>query len=107
MKLAAGNGEAKLANVLDGGPAQAAGLSAGDVLVALDGLKVGSKSLDDMLLRRRPGDELKLHVFRRDELMSFSVTLAEAPADKVSLKLATKAGAAALKLRRGWLGNPA
>ncbi|ENO78784.1 M61 family metallopeptidase [Thauera sp. 63] len=107
VKLAAGNGEAKLANVFDGGPAQAAGLSAGDVLVALDGLKVGSKSLDEMLLRRRPGDAVKLHVFRRDELMSFSVVLAEAPADKVSLKPAIKAGAVASKLRRGWLGGAA
>ena len=56
---------------------------------------------------RRPGDAVKLHVFRRDELMSFSVVLAEAPADKVSLKPAIKAGAVASKLRRGWLGGAA
>ncbi len=105
VKLAPGNGEAKLANVFDGGPAQAAGLSAGDVLIALDRLKVGAKSLDEMLARRKAGDVVELHAFRRDELMQFRVTLAEAPADKVSLGMAARAGAQALRLRRGWLGH--
>ena len=105
-KLGGGNGEAKVLNVYDGGPAQAAGVSAGDVLVAIDGLKVsGAKAVDEMLARRRPGDELTLHVFRRDELMSFCLVLAEPPADKFSLKRAHRAGAEAIKLRKGWLGG--
>lgn len=100
-----GNGEAKVLNVYDGGPAQAAGVSAGDVVVALDGLKVaGAKAMDDMLARRRAGDELTLHVFRRDELMSFRLAPAAAPADKFSLKRAERARPEALELRKGWLG---
>ena len=101
-----GNGEAKVLNVYDGGPAQAAGVSAGDVVVAVDGLKVaGAKAMDDMLARRRAGDELTLHVFRRDELMSFRLVLAAAPADKFSLKRADRARPEARKLRKGWLGG--
>lgn len=108
VKLAAGNGECRLASVHDGGAAQAAGLSAGDVLIALDGLKLGSgKALDDMLARRQPGDEVEIHAFRRDELMVFSVVLGEPVVDKISLKPAEKASAGALKLRRGWLGRAA
>src|SRR5690606_33304400 len=42
-----------IAAVYDDGPAQAAGLSAGDVLVALDGLKVTGSDLDAMLPRRK------------------------------------------------------
>ena len=104
-KLGGSNGETKVLNVHDGGPAQAAGVAAGDVLVALDGLKVaGAKAMDEMLARRRAGDEVALHVFRRDELMCFRLPLAEPPADKYSLKLADRAGAQALKLRKGWLG---
>jgi predicted metalloprotease with PDZ domain len=104
-KLGGSNGEAKVLNVHDGGPAQAAGVAAGDVLVALDGLKVaGAKAMDEMLARRRAGDEVALHVFRRDELMCFRLPLAEPPADKYSLKRADRAGADALKLRKGWLG---
>ncbi|MBC9071502.1 M61 family metallopeptidase [Thauera sp. CAU 1555] len=104
-KLAAGNGETRLANVYDGGPAQRAGLSAGDVLVALDGLKIGASGLDAMLARRQPGERIALHAFRRDELMCFELELAAAPADKIGLKPAAKAPAAAARLRRGWLGS--
>ncbi|HAF53663.1 MAG TPA: peptidase M61, partial [Thauera sp.] len=105
-KLGGSNGEAKVLNVHDGGPAQAAGVSAGDVLVALDGLKVGgAKALDEMLARRKAGDELTLHVFRRDELMSFQLRLAEPPADKFTAKRLDRASAEAVKLRKGWLGG--
>nr|MBP6500356.1 PDZ domain-containing protein [Thauera sp.] len=104
-KLGGGNGEAKVLNVHDGGPAQAAGVAAGDVLVALDGLKVSAaKGLDDMLARRQAGDEVTLHVFRRDELMSLRLVLAEPVADKFTVKRSDRAGADALKLRKGWLG---
>ena len=106
VKLATGNGdEVRLATVYDGGPAQAAGLSAGDVLLALDGLKLSAKSMDAMLARRQVGDEVEIHAFRRDELRQFRLTLAAPEASKVSLKLAARAGAAVLKLRRGWLGS--
>ena len=106
VKLATGTGdEVKLATVYDGGPAQVAGLSAGDVLLALDGLKLNAKSMDAMLARRQVGDEVEIHAFRRDELRSFRLTLVAPEANKISLKLAARAGAAVLKLRRGWLGS--
>jgi len=106
IKLAAGSGEAKVANVHDDGPAQAAGIAAGDVLLALDGLRIASaKGLEDMLGRRRVGDEATLHLFRRDELMSMRVVLAAAPLERYELKLAARAAAGAMRLRRGWLGR--
>lgn len=106
LKLAGGQGEARVANVYDDGPAQAAGVAAGDVLVALDGLRIAhAKALEDMLARRQAGDELTLHVFRRDELMRFVLVLDAPPRDKYSLALAPRAGAGAVALRRGWLGG--
>jgi len=105
VKLAGGNGEAKLANVYDGGPAQAAGLSAGDVLVALDGLRVTAAGLEAQLARRKAGERVTLHAFRRDELMSFEVELAAAPADKVTLVATSACAPAAERLREGWLGH--
>lgn len=97
--------EAKISAVYDDGPAQAAGLSAGDVLVALDGLKVTGSDLEGMLSRRKAGDKLRIHAFRRDELMDFEVKLAEAPADAVKLALYDKPLAATRKLRQGWIGG--
>ncbi|MCK0507771.1 M61 family metallopeptidase [Aromatoleum anaerobium] len=104
-KLAPNSGEAKLASVYDDGPAQAAGLSAGDVLVAMDGLKVTGSSLEAQLARRKAGDRVEMHAFRRDELMSFDVELAAPPADTAKLSLAAKPVVAALALRKGWLGG--
>ena len=70
-------GDYKLTQVHEGGSAHVAGLSAGDVLVALDRLRVAGNpaNLDALLGRYRVGDSVKVHAFRRDELMTFKVIL--------------------------------
>lgn len=66
-----------LATVFEGGAAHKAGLSAGDVLVAVDGLRVEAPAgLDQLLAQYRPGERVTIHVFRRDELRAFQVRLA-------------------------------
>ena len=100
VKTAGDGNEVKLSTVYDGGAAQQAGLAAGDVLVAIDGLRVTPKSLTSQLARHRAGDTLKVHAFRRDELMCFDVCLATPVADTARLSAST-AGA---RLRRTWLG---
>ncbi|WP_238923873.1 M61 family metallopeptidase [Achromobacter ruhlandii] len=65
-----------LATVLEGGAGHRGGLSAGDVLVAIDGLKVeGASGVEVLLGQYRPGDRVDVHVFRRDELRVFQVRL--------------------------------
>jgi predicted metalloprotease with PDZ domain len=64
----------KLTQVHEGGAAHAAGLSAGDVLMAIDGLRV-TAAPDGMLARYSVGDAVVIHAFRRDELMSFNAEL--------------------------------
>ena len=44
---------AMLVSVMDSGPAREAGLSAGDILIALDGIRVTSENLDQLLARTR------------------------------------------------------
>ncbi|WP_019937689.1 M61 family metallopeptidase [Bordetella sp. FB-8] len=69
-----------LATVLEDGAAHKAGLSAGDVLVAVDGLRVDAPAgLDVLLSQYRAGERVQVHVFRRDELRVFTVRLS-APA---------------------------
>ena len=95
------NHDVVLATVYPGGVAHAAGLSAGDALLAIDGLRVTPANLDALLARKRAGDTLEVHAFRRDELMRFDLTLATPPADTARLTPAARANA----LRRAWLGG--
>ena len=74
------NSDAKLVQVFDGGAAQLAGLSAGDVVVAVDGLRVSAVSLEKRLRSYAVGATVVLTAFRRDELMAFQVTLQAHPA---------------------------
>jgi predicted metalloprotease with PDZ domain len=69
--------DTKLTQVHEHGAAHRAGLSAGDILVALDGLRVAGtpSNLDALMSRYRVGDTVHVHAFRRDELMTFDVTL--------------------------------
>lgn len=100
----AGEGnDVKLTHVLDGGAAQAAGLAGGDVLVALDGLRVTPRTLDAALARLRPGDAVRALAFRRDELHEVTLRFAAPVADTCVLRFAAKPGPGALRLRRGWL----
>lgn len=92
-----------LTTVYDDEPAQRAGLSAQDLVIAVDGLKVEADRWEAMLKRHRPGDRLKVHAFRRDELMEFDVEL-ETAANNVCVLLPAS-GEQNTKLRQAWL-NP-
>ncbi|HET8730949.1 MAG TPA: PDZ domain-containing protein [Moraxellaceae bacterium] len=86
-KTGTADGGASLSTVFAGSPAQAAGLSSGDVVIAIDGLRVTGATLDKALAGRAPGDVLDVHAFRRDELMQFTVILGESPPDTCVLTL--------------------
>lgn len=63
------------------GPASAAGLEIQDILVGLDEqIIVGDRQLVLLVRRREPGSEVKLHVRRRGEKRTITVTLGSAPA---------------------------
>lgn len=65
----------QIGSVIEHGAAHKAGLSAGDTLVAIDGIKVDSDNLETLLKRYQPGQKVLIHVFRRDELRCFSLAL--------------------------------
>ena len=97
--------EAKIAHVLTGGAALQAGLAAGDVIIAVDGLRATRASLEKLVGTRPPGTIVRVHAFRRDELMELEVTLQAAPADTCVLALAEHPDEAALARRAAWLGD--
>ncbi len=97
----------RVAVVFDNSPAQVAGVSAGDELVALDGLKINPGNLDKLLQRYAPDEKAQLQVFRRDELMLFTLTLQPAPADTCYLAFDELASRSMRARRASWLGADA
>ncbi len=104
VKATHANRDCRLAHVFDGSPAQAAGLSANDVLVAIGGLRATQANIDTLLSRYATGDEVEIHAFRRDELMRFLVRLAAQPPMKFTLEVDAKGARTAKLLRKAWLG---
>jgi predicted metalloprotease with PDZ domain len=77
-----------LATVFEHGAAHQGGLSAHDILIAIDGVRIDSanSSLETVLARHFSGERVKVHVFRRDELREFSVKLAAPAQTQCQLK---------------------
>jgi len=94
----------RLTHVLDGGTAQAAGLCAGDVLVAIGGLRATARNLEKRLAQYRPGSRTAVHAFRRDELIERTLVLQGAPVDTCSLAV-DATDIAARRRRERWLGG--
>lgn len=68
---------------MPGSPAEAAGLAEGDAIVAVSGLEIASLAdLTHSLMRRRPGDRVKLTIDRGGERFTRCVKLAEYAAPK-------------------------
>lgn len=67
--------------------AQNAGLSAGDNLIAINGLRISMKSYQDWLKKSLPGSRHKVAAFRRDELMQFEVIMHAPAEDTAQLKI--------------------
>jgi predicted metalloprotease with PDZ domain len=99
-----GGADCTLAVVHDGSPAQKAGLSAGDVLVAIDGLRVTGSNLDTLLSRYLPGAKVEVHAFRRDELRAAQVRLDGPEVARYTLSVTDKR-TAARNWRERWLAG--
>jgi predicted metalloprotease with PDZ domain len=92
-----------LQHVFTDGPAERAGLAANDMVVAIDGVRASTASLDALRTDHAPGRRISVHAFRRDELITVELELAEPPLDTCWLSLRDDAGTEAIALRAAWL----
>jgi len=90
----------ELTQVLEGGAAQQAGLSAGDRLISVAGLQVSTGNIEDLLARHGRDGAVEVLAFRRDELMRFQVEPRPAPADTCDLWLLSGEDCSPVQLRR-------
>ena len=64
-----------ITSVRSGTPAYDQGLNAKDEIVALDGARVTKETFESRIAAKRPGDTVRLTVFRFDDLRSFEIRL--------------------------------
>ncbi|WP_109992548.1 M61 family metallopeptidase [Salinisphaera sp. LB1] len=102
MGLILSEGPARIMHVLDNGPAQAAGISPGDRLIAFDGIEVG-RELARQLARYPAGAALRVHLFRGDQLLVREMALAGDAAPEWHLSIDKTADEAAHARRAAWL----
>ncbi len=93
-----------IASVLDGSPAMEAGLSADDEVIALDGSKCDAPGLVSRAEDRKPGDTLKVTVFRRERLLEVNVVLGPKPVDMAWLARVDKPTDEQRVAFHSWLG---
>ncbi|MCU7828197.1 MAG: PDZ domain-containing protein [Candidatus Thiodiazotropha sp. (ex Myrtea sp. 'scaly one' KF741663)] len=92
-----------LQQVFDDGAAQKAGLSAGDEIVAVDGVRMDASDMEHFIAHTPAGDSLTLHIFRRDVLMQFEVSPLPVPPDTCYFYLPEKIDDAQRIRRDAWL----
>lgn len=91
-------------NVIPGSPADAAGLTFNDEIVAIGGDRVTAATFAKRLADHRPGDDCRVSYFRRDVLEETTMRLRQSPERRLVVKVDPDASKQAVAIRRGWLG---
>ncbi len=99
------NGRLTVSEVFSGAPAERAGVSPGDVLVALDGFRASEESVAKLERERNPGESVRVTVFRRDVLETYRLELGKRRAAVWRIEEDAEAPTAARRLRRRWLAG--
>ena len=102
-RIAEKDGRSIFTAVMNGGPAELAGVAPGDQAVALDGLLLTASNLDRRLRGFRDRDKSVITVFRGDELLSLPIKFQAAPQDTCFLEVDEDVELATENLRVSWL----
>jgi predicted metalloprotease with PDZ domain len=81
------DGGLQLVRATETGSAQLAGLAAGDVIIAINGLKLNLAQAEQQLKLANVDDVWNIHAFRRDELNEFEVTLQASAETTIALQI--------------------
>jgi predicted metalloprotease with PDZ domain len=113
VRLRPGGPEAVIQHVLSGGAGERAGLAPGDTVVAVDGLRATAENFERLVAQSadasegQVGGDLRLHVFRRDELLELRARPLPAAADTCELRWAAPVPADVARARSLWLQDHA
>ncbi|HEX8422809.1 MAG TPA: PDZ domain-containing protein, partial [Pyrinomonadaceae bacterium] len=92
-----------VSSVPAGTPAYNQGITFGDQIVALDGGRVTLQTFNARLEEKRPGDEVRLSVFRLDELRTITIKLGSRVEENYRLVPLAQQTPEQKRLYEGWL----
>ena len=94
---------AKITQVFNDESAEIAGLSAGDIIIAVNNIQVNNLTINNIVNSYKEGEELHIHAFRRDELKEFTLILKSAELTTCYLQPDVQANEDKLKNQKYWL----
>lgn len=94
---------AKITQIFSQESAEIAGLSAGDIVIAINQLQVEKSNINKIIESYSAGDELIVHAFRRDELKVFKLTLKAAELTTCYLQVNKQASTEHCEKQKKWL----
>jgi predicted metalloprotease with PDZ domain len=92
-------------NALPGSPAEQAGISIGDMIVAIDGERVDGRRWESVLAMKHPGDRLQVALFRGSRLLTIDLRTEERDTRPYRIESLEGASAAQRRARSKWLGK--
>ena len=99
------NGRLTIRSIAAGTPAYDQGLNAGDQIVAIDGYRASQARLQQYLGDRKPGDKVRLTIFRTDRLRDIDFTLGNNTHQTFSFVPVANPTDEQRRLYRDWMKN--
>lgn len=99
------DGNTRVTRIIAGSPAEDAGLSVGDEVVAMDGYRVRTADLQDRISELNAGDTVKLTVFRDNQLREFEVRLRLQDVPPYKIARVSKPSKLQKAIYESWLGT--
>jgi predicted metalloprotease with PDZ domain len=92
-----------VSSVPAGTPAYNQGITFGDQIVALDGVRVNATTFNARLEEKKPGDEVRLSIFRLDELRNITIKLGGRAEENYRIVPLAQQTPEQKRLYEGWL----
>jgi predicted metalloprotease with PDZ domain len=95
----------RVTNVIPNSPAEAAGLSKDDVILAFDGQAINDDNEPTVFATKHPGDTLRITALRGGRVVEFAAVLRTSPNPTYTLKPLEKMSGEQKKIYESWLGK--
>jgi len=105
LNLSGGGSGSTVRSLLSDGPAFASGLLVGDEILTLNGKRLRPGDLDEVLEGLKPGDSVKIHYLRDDELRVLEIELTGVPDGRWKVSRVEDPTASQKQAYAAWVGH--